>query len=431
MYPKDRAQESIGVGYYTLQMLEFLIRANKHELIEVSAIDKKTIILVSICTLDSIPVLRTIRKKHPENIIITGGQFAFNFPVCLIYSDYCNVGEGFEFLRCKSLDEAKKLKCFTWKGKGEIVEPSSLIDWPMVPACQTKQGIYYYWKGVGCRNKCGFCFTSWTKNRQENDQRRVQGVANMVKSKGSGLILISNEYDDDTEVKVKDMMLKQFLKIPLKEGNPKLIRLGIEFPTEEARKKYGKPFTNDEFYQALDKAADEMKDLNLFFITGLTPLEDINNLLTGYKRYGTKPKIFVKLTNITYQQYTPIHAERLNIHIEHYAYPDYKHELKNLLDRHAGWRFNILSCARPHKALYETFMNHITNEDEYEMARKVLSAHTADDELSLLLSSGVLKNDFSGLIRFWYQKHGTLEESYFKANTESKAFMEKYSGKSF
>ena len=426
LFPKDKAQESIGVGYYTQQLLFFLLKVYKHDIIQEEHIKEDTIILVSICTLDSIPYLRTVRAKYPNNTIITGGQFAFNFPVLLIYSDICIVGEGFEALKCQSLKEIKALKCATWKGKLDIVIPSDFIDWKLVPACQTKMGIYYYWKGVGCRNKCGFCFTSWVKNRQVNDDRRVKAAAAEVKKKGSGLILISNEYDEDVEVKVKDMMLKQYLNVKLPAGNPKLIRLGIEFATESIRKKYGKPFTNEQFYQALDKAGQEMKDLNLFFITGLEPLFCITELLTGYKRYGTKPKIFVKLTNLTYQQYIPIHKERFNIRIENYVYPDYKSELKDILDSHGGWRFNILSAAKPHKALYETAMNHIISEDDYQTAKKILNANTANDALSLLISSGLLNNDFSPLIKFWYQKNKTIDQAYKEAGENAQGFLHKY-----
>ena len=139
MFPKDPEQERSGVNYYTIQLIRHLVVIYGHTLVDEIAIDKNTIILVSVCTLDSIPVLRKIRSKYPNNTIITGGQFAFNFPVCLIYSDVCVVGEGFEALRCKSLDELKALPCATWKGKGEIVIPSSFIDWKLVPACQTKK----------------------------------------------------------------------------------------------------------------------------------------------------------------------------------------------------------------------------------------------------------------------------------------------------
>jgi|GEM_PF-2439443 len=426
LFPKDKAQESIGVGYYTFQMLEHLLKINRHELIPDDKIDGDTIILVSVTTLDSIPYLRKVRQKYPENIIITGGQFAFNFPVCLIYSDYCNVGEAFEFIQCKSIEEIKQLKCIAYHGKQELIEPSGRIDWKLVPACQTKKGIFYYWKGVGCRNKCGFCFTSWTKQQQENDTRRVQSVANDIKKRGAGLILISNEYDEDIEVKVKDMMLKQFLRTKLYSGNPKLIRLGVEFATEEMRKKYGKAFTNHEFYEALDKAAVEQKELNLFFITGIEPLDEITKLLTGYKRYITKPKIFVKLTNIVYQQFTPIHKDRFNINIKNYAYPDYQHELKNALDEYGGWRFKILSTAKPHKALYETGMGHITSDEEYQEIKKILTAATAEDALSILLSSGVLHNDFRPLVKFWYQKNKTMEQAFKEASDKSQSFINKY-----
>lgn len=426
LFPKDRAQQAVGVGYYTQQMIEHLVKVYGHELIPEEKIDGSTILLVSICTNESIPVLRNVRKKYPDNLIITGGQYAFMFPVCLIYSDYCVVGEGFEALRCKSLEEMKKLKCVAWRGKQELIEPSTFIDWKLVPACQTKQGVYYYWKGTGCRNKCAFCFTSWTKNLQVNDDRRVRAVETAVKKKGSGLILVSNEYDEDVTVKVKDMMLKQFLKTKLPPKMPKLIRLGIEFPTYELRKKYGKAFTDEEFYQALDKARLEGKELNLFFITGLYPLSLIFDLFRNYKTYGTKPNIFVKFTNISFQQYTPIHKERFNINVDHYVYPDFADELKHYLDNYGGWRFRILSTGKPHKALYESAMNHITSEDEYQTARKILNSPTAQDAAGLLLSSGLLNNDFRPLIKFWYQKNKTLEQAFNESASSSHSFINRY-----
>lgn len=248
LFPNDQNQIKVGVGYYNQQLIEYLIKYYKHECIPENKIEKDTIILISMFTLDSLPHLKKVRQKYPDHTIITGGQFAFNYPACLIYADYCVIGEGFEFFQCNSLEEIKALDCVTWKEKDKMIIPSSKIEWQIVPVCKIGNKGYMYWKGVGCRNKCGFCFPSWTRNRQENDERRIRAASAEIAKKHSYLTLISNEYDEDFTVKVKDMMVKQYVKIPMKFGNPLLIRMGVEFPTPELRKRYGKPFSDEDLY---------------------------------------------------------------------------------------------------------------------------------------------------------------------------------------
>lgn len=141
---------------------------------------------------------------------------------------------------------------------------------------------------------------------------------------------------------------------------------------------------------------------------------------------GTKPKLFIKLTNLVYSQYTPIHKYVKEMRADYYSTPQWAKYLKDYLDDHGGWRFSVLSCAYPQKAIYETALWHITSEEDYQLAVRIHKANTPEESVFMLKDSGLLENDYSPLIKFWYQKHKTLEQAYQESNANADGFISKY-----
>lgn len=403
-YPKDSVSRKQSIAYYTFSVLEHLAKLNGHKLVEPEDINANTVILISITTLDGIPFLKRIREKYENNIIISGGHFAYHTPTMLVFSDYVNVGQAFDFFKAHSIKEIEQLDSIIKRGDNEKKAiPSELIEWENVPIALDSKNHYYYWGGVGCKNKCAFCFTSWTNKHQQNDEKRIISATKYAKLKHKTITITSNEYEYEAGAAVQDMMLRDYLNTKFKRGGrPKLIRLGIEFATNETRKRMGKQFTDEEFYEAIHKAQIENKELNLFFIAGLEPLENMEHLLMGVKHNGQSPKIFIKVTNLVYTQFTPLFKKRFDLKLEYYAD---KYFRENML-RINGYtqRYRYLTIARPKFAMYNTAMGCVTNEDEYNTARKIHNADTSKEAYDILMDSGIMNNDFSDKIIFPYQK---------------------------
>ncbi len=407
-YPNDPIARKNSIVYYTYAVLEHVIKHYGHKLVSREQITKDTIVLFSMTTGDGVPELIRARKEFPDNIIAVGGHFATHFPTMLVWCDLVNIGQGFEFFQQDSLDAIKRLKCVAYKGKDEIIEPSDFIDWKLVPLANDSQKHFYYWGGVGCRNKCQYCYTSWTNRHQNNSEIRVRKACEQARRLGGSITITSNEYDYEAGATVRDMMLRQFIKISLPAGkHPKLIRLGIEFVTEEMRRKTGKFFTNDEYYVALEKAAAENKELNLFFITGMEPLQQVHDFVQSKKDFRMSPKIFHKFTNMVYSQFTPMFKKRFDMKPEYYAGPKFKDRL--LRTNGETRRNRYIAIGHPRKAFYETALGCVTTEQEYTQIRKIKNAKTTAEAYDILMKSGVLENDFSPLVKFNLSKNRIID----------------------
>jgi len=234
---------------YTFAVLKKLIRVHGHELIEDR--DQADMILVTICDIDEIQLLIRARRENKEGKpIAVGGHVCFNYKVVALFADLVNVGHGFEFFKCQTVEEMKALPCVYYPGKPGKITPSELMEWHLLPLVQKSKKTYYYMAGVGCKNKCAFCYTSWTNRLQKNSEIRVQKAYHSI-PKGASLMIIANEYDGThVKVPVKDMLLKDFIKLTSKTAN--IVKMGLEFATPETRKRVGKFFTDEEFLYILE-----------------------------------------------------------------------------------------------------------------------------------------------------------------------------------
>lgn len=276
-------------------------------------------ILVSLCDVTLFPDLAKIRSQHPRAKIAVGGHFAFFFKACALFADYVCVGQGFEFFACQSEEEIRSLPCVYYHGRDTKANPivaNQKILWRLCPVIQVSTKSFYYFAGVGCKNKCRFCFTSWTHRHELNNPALVRNAGKMIGSKGN-LTLISNEYADDfgignNKVRVRDVMLRDFLKERRK--TVQLVRVGLEFATEASRRRLGKPFSDDELFEAIRHAGRLGVGLQLFCIGGIDTHDEWADLFSRVPEdYRFSPRVFFKFTNLEYQMFTPLFAERHKI----------------------------------------------------------------------------------------------------------------------
>lgn len=277
--------------------------------------------LFSMCDAMEYRDLMAMRKRTRLPLLV-GGSFAFNFWAVKLWADGVWVGEVYEMAECKTLNEIlASPHCYTG---GDVLPVSSLrIDWEKVPIAQIKKGSCYYWGGTGCKNKCRFCFTSWTHAHSVNTRERIQRAREICKARGVSLMISSNEYDNDPGAKTFDMLLKDYVKTPVAAN---MVRCGVEFATDETRCRMGKPVTFEDMFRALQKAERERVILKWFHICGYDRKEDWDSYIEKVCQMGERVKysrlLQLEFNNLQYQNYTPLYAERKSIDPSRYATHD-------------------------------------------------------------------------------------------------------------
>lgn len=295
------------------------LRKAGHEVVD--DMTKCDAVLFSMCDVVEYRELIKMRKRSAGHILIVGGAFAFNFWSAILYCDGVWVGEIYDMADCKNIDDLLESQhCFT--GGNVLPVASTRIDWDKVPIAQIKPTSCYYWAGVGCKNRCRFCYTAWTHKHQVNAPERIQAAIREAKKRHLHIMVTSNEYENDQASKTFDMLLTDYLNVPV---NGKTVRCGIEFATDETRRKNGgagKRITKNDIFHALQKAKQEGVAFKFFHITGYDALCDweqyINDIALMLEYVEYNKMLTLGFNNLQYQNYTPMYAERKNIDPDKY-----------------------------------------------------------------------------------------------------------------
>ena len=282
-----------------------------HELVPTD--DECDAVLFSICDATEFRQLVRCRRDHPGKALVVGGAFAFNFWPCSLYADGVWVGEVYDMADCRTVDDLlSSPHCYT--GGDELPVASQRIEWQDVPVAQIAPKKAYYWGGNGCKNKCRFCFTSWTRPHAVNSPMRIKRAQQMCKRRGLHLMVASNEYENDPGSPTFDMLLRDYVTTPVKAN---VVRCGVEFATEDSRKRNGKPMSDNDLFHALQKAEREGVSLRLFHITGWDEREDWERYISMWcdmlDRQPYHRLLNLGFNNLQYQNYTPLYRERRGI----------------------------------------------------------------------------------------------------------------------
>ena len=279
-------------------------------------------VLYSACDVLDMRGLRKLRKQTDKPIIV-GGAFAYNYWSAILYSDIVWIGEIFNFAKLNNLADIANSECaFTGTRKQLIAD--QYIDWCKIPITQISKYKAYYWAGVGCKNHCHFCFTSWTHSKQENSPQAISRAVSECSSRRIHLMLTANFYENDPindpKTNTRDFLLQDYLLRPVAA---QLIRCGIEFAREDTRKLLGKEISKNDIFAAIQKMDRDNTALRLFHITGYEPLSDwefyIDDLAKMLSRCPNRRLLHLMFNNLQYQNYTPLYSERRKIDPEKYA----------------------------------------------------------------------------------------------------------------
>ena len=334
-----------------------------------------------------------MRRDNPGKTLIVGGAFAFNFWACKLYCDGVWVGEVYDMAVCRSMDELlSSPHCYT--GGDVLPMASQRIDWPRVPVAQTAPGKCSYWGGNGCKNKCRFCFTSWTRPHQTNSPDRIRRAQQMCRKRKMHIMVVSNEYENDPGSRTFDMLLRDYVNVPVKAN---VLRCGVEFATEETRRRNSKPISRDDLFHALQKAEREGVSLKLFHIAGYDRREDweryIDDLCLMLDSVGYGRLLNLGFTNLQYQNYTPLYRERRSIDPSRYIDHHVTREWYDRLRQHT--KSVLVGAPSPFQHVccrmgIELSRTHEQSEYWQSMMANPTKKLTVDQAYSALFDTGVL-----------------------------------------
>ena len=373
---------------YTISVITHLAELGGHKIVDP---DDADVLLVSVCDVTQINYVEKIRKQHPDKIIVVGGHAAVYFKLFALFADYISIGQGFDFFKCQSIDEIAALPS-VWDAKNpnDFIVPSTLIEWQNVPLANVTKGALYYWGAVGCKNKCQFCLTSWTNPHQKNKRSNIDKVLASHKT----CTIVSNDSDDIPSRMTQSIMLKDFLVKPLKKYA--VYRIGIEFATEEHRRKYGKPFTDDEFVSAMKRADEFGVRLKLFCISGIDTMDEWHALFNKIPTLYKKGNYEVKFTNLNYEMFTPLEKHRRDIDISKMFNTKIAHDFISQ-HKETCWALKALPCTSVENCLLKNILLYTTTLDGYE-AYKRLKKDDANMLLNYYLNSGILDGSYRDML---------------------------------
>lgn len=278
---------------YTHELLKHLAAKNGHGV--VSSPELADVSGISLTSFFEIDELRKFRAANPKGKIIAGGHACNNPSALLRYADYVCLGQAFEFFaECRKIEDADDRPYIVHKKKLSGTY-SDHIDWNLVPCVKIGKNSYSYLYSMGCRNKCKFCLTSWVNKYQVNPHKsKIRRLAEKVGSKQ--FYLVTNDFDSGVEVSrsVSDARLKEYLSSPDKYDGIGLLRLGVESPSEETRKKLSKPIKADHLREFFRLAKVRRQRVNIFMIAGLDSQEAWESFADLLDQdYDATPKIGV------------------------------------------------------------------------------------------------------------------------------------------
>lgn len=272
-----------GIDSYTRSWLTYMAQW--------SGMDKEDVELISICDVDDINLLF---KPKTRPIRIIGGSDAFNDMLYMPFADALCIGEGFEFFRdyrrFGSLEKVFEQPYMLTPDKEEVIS-STYVDWKLAPPIRTGKHKVMILGGRGCKNKCKFCYTSWTTKYQQAEQQttKINGmVVNVITNDSEGDVI-------DQKVAVRSITVKRYLAMTKAEAkNCRFYRFGLESFTEQGRAFFNKPISSEELKAVCGISKMMNHDIQFFVIMGLEPQESILEFYdaVGYD-VAKKPRIIM------------------------------------------------------------------------------------------------------------------------------------------
>jgi len=356
---------------------------------EISTPEDADILCLSVCDITEVEWVKKIREKFPRKIIATGGHACVYYRIFKLYSDFVNIGHGFDFFSCQTIEEIRTLPCVVSDFSSPPYKASEKVEWRVFPIANVTKRQKYYIGAFGCKNKCQFCLTSWTHKHQINPYAR------QATQKYKNITLVSNDSHNTDNRMTQSIMVRDFISPQKTLKKYAVYRLGIEFATEHDRKKYGKPFTDDDFVTIFLKAQQYGVRLKLFCISGINTIDEWHHLFANIPYIYTKGKYEIKFTNLTFEMFTPLKKGRFEIDPAHYFDSTQVKQFVSYYKQRV-WPLNSMPCSSPLKTMQRMAFCWSKTEQDILLAKKMKNL----DEAVHALKSVYFLQDYNDDIQF-------------------------------
>lgn len=377
-----------GKGSYTERWLRWQV--------ERSPIRDANVELVSLCDVDD---FGSVLDPPPTGWVrYIGGSESFNERLCGYFADHVVVGEGFEFFNaCRSGRPPTEAPYLFTPGQSGIVVPSTNIVWPECPMFQVGPKKVMVLAERGCRNKCRFCYTSWTTRPAQNPRIKLPDGKWVV-----NLIANENATTDDDGAAVKSAKVRDYVSMSgATAARCKHWRLGVESFTEAGRRRLGKPITNEELREVFRLSKRWKHNLTLFVIGGLEPEDSVLEFLSTVDRTeDMRPVILVKVTYFNPNLHTPMAGYDIRT-LHNWNHDKLFGRLKG-----ASVRFRLVMREDPGRSIWRGLAHRARSAEEFRWLWRLRNQTRARIERDVEQAglSALWTEPLPSLVKLWWQR---------------------------
>lgn len=311
------------------------------------------LIAASICSPRQVGLLAAGRKIADQRRIpfLVGGPETYVGGTYLAWADFLCVGEGYGLLASLAQNGLAALRVnsvLCRENPDAQICPDYRVPWKELPAIQTAARAYYYLAGRGCRRKCKFCYTSWTQPHQICPDYFLRATEGRM-PRGAHIIYVTND-DGRLARQSGSATITEFLK-PENILWPKVVRMGIEGVTQNRRGQLGKPISDAQIAQAIQKAKALGRQIEFFFIIGWpddpseeTAFQELTDMLSV--ETIRHPRIYLKFTWFEAAPHTPLADYDLR------QLRPWNYERASTALRAISGRYRIFRAGRPGLAIW-------------------------------------------------------------------------------
>jgi hypothetical protein len=174
-----------------------------------------------------------------------------------------------------------------------------------------------------------------------------------------------------------------------------LVPRGWKSPISASRRKFGKPVTDDELFQAIRIGGELKIDTQFFCIGGVDTPEEWLDLLSRIPvDHRFQPRVFFKFTNMEYQMFTPIYQYRHQFDLKRYLDKRWRDRFFAEA-RSINKRVRIISIGSPAIALWRMGTSLSTTLEQYALFRKLRSSRDVGRVHGALIRTKALDVDYS------------------------------------
>jgi len=305
---------------YTGAVLQKFITDAGMELVDHA--DEADYIFASLCDPDDLDVAKKAHELAKGKPVIMGGFESYFCIPYFAWVDHVVVGEGYDFIKKFGQDpeEALDMDC-VMSSPDDVVYPSYNVPFNKYPLLKVPgRNRFYFLTGKGCRGNCKFCGTNWVQPYQQASKYRVKNVLRSVEKKKWGKInLISNDSGrvyESGAINAQSCRIQDYLKEPNRYKS-NMLHFGIEAWTEEKRREWGKPVSNEEIREAMRVTREQSQECEFFFIVGYKgwSMDKVKHFAeTVIPANAEKgPRIYMKMTYFDAVPHTPLADEDINL----------------------------------------------------------------------------------------------------------------------